>query len=923
MSNLDTRSYAWCNLGALAGDGTSIAADPSSGTGLRKLRGTVNLLGVLRPAPGTIVQLAYSDGQNWLARLPLRLRVLSSFCNPLERDPITSISVGCDLAYFEDRKQPPASLLARYINQDIPEAVWRVAAPAIPASLLVQQILSAIGLTAATQIPLTNYFTLQEFDMTAGYIEELGKLCVSEQYIAYMTADGLVDFAYKAPAITAGPLLTEDHLIDFNPINTGELPGEAVFAKYNSKRLKYSKDSNGEPDEDERKKRDWERDTSSVAAKYTHQWSEYQKTFTGQYEPARDAFGFIIYYFPQGGVIQNPVYEVKTTQREETYNYVQFSATNTQYDDKDRVTVRTSVSTDQWGESRTETRYTYRDAQVGRTINANQTPRTDYGDIILERTVKWSPLAPLKMTLGLQAPYYELLSSGTYQASVREISYDKDKNTGITRTITKSFVAFANTTEGSEVISRLRASQKPWDPVDGLLPIAIRLVPEPQEEKIRTEREFGTQRRPPEAVRTANAYQNAPDVEDYAETTWAIGSATSQTSVELSPPYVSDDRITKEGNTWRTIKSDAGAKALFYAQNENRFLLGYRNGNGIQVLPEMLPLQPLGMIYIRLNGCTAAFLVDSPTWNINAEGVSATCDAVFWGAVDGTVGNSWFPLAPGATALPATAGTTVNQGPKPANAIAIPQGFDFNNPNLSSLFSSLPTGQNPVFPTTITPGAIVPPYYETIELITGAGIGMFADVLDWGTEEPVELIAGAGIGMFGALGNTEELFVGAGIGAFAEASGGDNLAVNWSLLDMYNPNEPGYGPNTWTSQSPSYTSTPTSATMTLFYNVPADNFGLWLVFEAEVTNRTESNFVWFTASDPPPNSGATVVTTINGTERFDENSNPLIQGYSYPTTSDPLTTRVPLQSNADSGTTIPLPAGAMVVTVTVYGGDPY
>jgi hypothetical protein len=351
--------------------------------------------------------------------------------------------------------------------------------------------------------------------------------------------------------------------------------------------------------------------------------------------------------------------------------------------------------------------------------------------------------------------------------------------------------------------------------------------------------------------------------------------------------------------------------------------LGYRNGNGIQVLPEMLPLQPLGMIYIRLNGCTAAFLVDSPTWNINAEGVSATCDAVFWGAVDGTVGNSWFPLAPGATALPATAGTTVNQGPKPANAIAIPQGFDFNNPNLSSLFSSLPTGQNPVFPTTITPGAIVPPYYETIELITGAGIGMFADVLDWGTEEPVELIAGAGIGMFGALGNTEELFVGAGIGAFAEASGGDNLAVNWSLLDMYNPNEPGYGPNTWTSQSPSYTSTPTSATMTLFYNVPADNFGLWLVFEAEVTNRTESNFVWFTASDPPPNSGATVVTTINGTERFDENSNPLIQGYSYPTTSDPLTTRVPLQSNADSGTTIPLPAGAMVVTVTVYGGDPY
>jgi hypothetical protein len=200
---------------------------------------------------------------------------------------------------------------------------------------------------------------------------------------------------------------------------------------------------------------------------------------------------------------------------------------------------------------------------------------------------------------------------------------------------------------------------------------------------------------------------------------------------------------------------------------------------------------------------------------------------------------------------------------------------------------------------------------------------MFADVLDWGTEEPVELIAGAGIGMFGALGNTEELFAGAGIGAFAEAtSGGDNLAVNWSLINIYEPDEP----NTWTSQSPSYTSTPTSATMTLFYNVPADNFGLWLVFEAEVTNRTESNFVWFTAtSGPPANSGATVVTTINGTERFTENNNPLIEGVAFPHPSgyDPLTIGVDLLSNADANTTIPLPAGAMVVTVTVYGGDPY
>ena len=918
MNNLDTRSYAWCNLGQLADDGSSIAADHASGVGLRKLRGTVNLLGVVRPTPGTVVELAYSDGQNWLARLPLRLRVLSSSCNVLQRDPITSVSVGCDLTYFENRKQPPTSLSARDLNQSVPEAIWRVAAPAIPASLLVQQILAAVGLAAAGSIPLTNQMTIQEFDMTAGYIEELGRLCASEQYIAYMTPSGLVDFISKAPAVTTGPLLTEDHLIDFNPINTGDLPGEAVFAKYNSKLLNLPQNPD---DEFEREKRNWEREASSVPAKYTHRWSEYQRFYTGQQEPARDEFGFILYDNNYNTMVTNAVYDVKVSQREETYNYSQNSITTTRYDDKNRVTVRISISTDQWGESRTETYYTYRDDQMGSTRIANQKPRTDYGDIIRERTIEWVPLAPLKMSLGLQAPYYELFTSGTYQSSIKEVTYDKDENTGITKTVTNGFTAFANTTDGSEVMSRLRSSLKPWDSVDSLLSTATRLIPEPQEVRIRTEREFGTQRRPPEAVRTANANQSTPSVEDYAETTWLIGSAASQTTVELSPPYTSDDRIVKEGNNWRVIKSDAGAKALFYAQNENKFLLGYRNGNGIQILPEMLPLEPLGMIHIRLNGCTAAFLADGPTWNISPEGVTATCDALFWGAVDGTVANAWFPLAPNAATLPSATSTTTNQGAQPANAIAIPQGFNFSNPNLSSLFSLLPTSQNPVFPTTITPGVIIPPYHEIIELIAGVGVGAFADTLDWGLEPPTELIAGAGIGAFADLTDIEGLFAGIGIGAFAEESGGteSNLAVNWSLIDIYEPDEP----NMWTSQSPSYTSTPTSATMTLFYNVPANNYGLSLVFKAEVTNRTESNFAWNTAtSGPPADDAATVVTTINGTERFDEYENPLIRGTALPG-DDNFTIEVGLESNAYSGTIVPLPAGAMVVTVTVSGGNPY
>jgi len=75
----------------------------------------------------------------------------------------------------------------------------------------------------------------------------------------------------------------------------------------------------------------------------------------------------------------------------------------------------------------------------------------------------------------------------------------------------------------------------------------------------------------------------------------------------------------------------------------------------------------------------------------------------------------WFPVLPGLQALPGTPTITTNGSPAPANAVAVPAGFNEDNPDLVDLFTNiLPKGQAPVFPRTMGPaaGLIVPPYNE-------------------------------------------------------------------------------------------------------------------------------------------------------------------------------------------------------------------
>ena len=759
---LDARAYAWCNLGPLApGGGSSIAESHVQGAGVITYRGTINLAGIHRPAPGAVVELAYSDGQNWIARLPLRLRVLSSFANPLG-GKTTAVSVGCDLAYFEDRKQPPTSLSTRQANPDTPEVVWRAAAPAIPAAWLVGQILAALGLTAAGACPLTNHYTRQEFDLTAGYVEELGKLAHSEGYAVRMNPAGQVEFINKAPeGLATSVLLTEADLIDLNPINTGDLPGDSVYAKYTSLKLKAPDN----PDENERQKRNWEREvTLGAAGQYIHSWTDYQVTQLPGQRQSRNSRGWLMFEPGFTQPIMESVYETKAVPVREYITYTTNGVTVTEYDTWDRVVYRESVSQGVFGASISRTAFYYKQAAPTTLYLAAGNPKPEeYSDVLREESQEISPLASIKSQVGIQGSY-DSMRQGTFVSSRRFVYYEKNKGAGITLTRTVNLVPYINTPFGSESIARMRNDADERFNAADLINAATRLVEYGSETRIRTEREFGLQVRPSEAERTASANQKAPTVEQESQTTWAMGSATSQTQVELSPPYAPDDRIVASGSTYNVIKSDADQKALHFARTENRLLLGHRNGVGIQVLPEMLPPVPLGLINIRLNGCTAAFRVNGTTWNIDPQGVTATTDALFWGAIDGTVADAWFPLPPGASSLPAPVAASTNANIRPANAINIPSGFNFTNPNLSALFASLPTDAAPVFGRTVTPAVLVKPYHETIGWTAGGGGGAFVSTLPW-APQTVSLTAGSGSGV--AVGQSLRITAGGGAGVFA------------------------------------------------------------------------------------------------------------------------------------------------------------
>lgn len=276
----DGRAVSTCSLGPLI-SAEIAAADSLQENGLVKYKGNAELSGIFRPALGTVVTFTYTmDGETYT--VPKKMRVLSSFANPLTRT--TSVELGCLLTYKADLREPEKidtelankdfSLVAgsttwddypalggayssswgaetensggglgldlTYWNQD-----YKKVGASITAKWAFKYCLEKLGMTSST-IPLTNKFRLQEFDFSAGWVQVMSDLLQSESYIGELDYDEVLQIRSLTTDTATGPILYSTDLIQVNPINVGGVPANAVGVEYSVWKLNSTPD----PDQD-------------------------------------------------------------------------------------------------------------------------------------------------------------------------------------------------------------------------------------------------------------------------------------------------------------------------------------------------------------------------------------------------------------------------------------------------------------------------------------------------------------------------------------------------------------------------------------------------------------------------------------------------------------------------------------------------
>jgi hypothetical protein len=248
-----------------------------------------------------------------------------------------------------------------------------------------------------------------------------------------------------------------------------------------------------------------------------------------------------------------------------------------------------------------------------------------------------------------------------------EIASQQQLNIPVTKTITKTEKAYAYTAYGQQDLAQ-RAQQ--GQTVIGFKDSALQLVEDGVEIRLVSGRESTLQTRPSKqqqiladsAKSTGGVAPTAADenggysVSSKSELELAVGGDTLN-RIELSLPYAPDDTFSRSGTcpdvVYTASPSDAPSKAANFGRAQNRMLLGNRYGMNIQLAPEHLPAAPFAPIMVQLSGLTALYRINGTSWTMSGEGIVASTDAMFWGAVGGT-GTFWFPVAPGITTLPAT-----------------------------------------------------------------------------------------------------------------------------------------------------------------------------------------------------------------------------------------------------------------------------
>ena len=174
-------------------------------------------------------------------------------------------------------------------------------------------------------------------------------------------------------------------------------------------------------------------------------------------------------------------------------------------------------------------------------------------------------------------------------------------------------------------------------------------------------------------------------------------------------PFLPDDVVNDDGTV---SKGGAIKSAANYAEQQNRLLLGHRLGLQVTTALGVLPNKPLKAFHLRNNGISATYRTNGTAWTFDSNSCLVSTDALYWGLAGGDIsGSRWTPVAPGTSALP-TPPADVDNGPQdPVNSLTLVEPVDVSDSAaVTTLIDSLPDDETEVFETELTPVALALPF---------------------------------------------------------------------------------------------------------------------------------------------------------------------------------------------------------------------
>lgn len=672
---LDVRATISCTLGDVIS--ANISDDYLQLNGLIKTQGNCELDGIVTPSVGDIVTFSYT--KNGITQtIPRKLRVLSSFADPYRRT--TTVSLGCKLSYLSNLQEPIKwTMYDDPENASEPESV--IVTMPINASSVMAKCLTELGISA-TQNPLTNKFSVEEFDFGSGYVQVLSDLLVSEGYFGYLNSNEVLVVRSLEEAFSTSPVLAEGDIIEISDINSGELPGESVVVSYSTVRLNQPSKEEGTDDPDEEEFLvNWDYSLDIGFPQYTTMECK---------NPDGNEYSFDWTYSPWSE--ERTEYDAwgRMKQRiRKSYNInADFgmgwfsdycSQCSTYPQNIQNIGGGTYVTTEQ-------TTVSYKIPAVG------TKPQEGYDEVLSEETRVYEPEG--KVHSGLQ--YNLSLGNGVFTqwnsfrgsdiltqltkveyevADVKKTIYPYGSSfTGINsssvrayptnKTSTTQYKSYGYTSRGQTDISKQTEAGRRFTDLKSK---ATAMVNDGSSSRIITGRQIGLQERPStaskilqDAAKTSDA-NNGYSTSGQAEMELVFGSASAQRRIEFSMPYAPDDtfyrtlkEINSDGNpvyNFGSIRSDAAAKANAFGRIQNRLLYGNRYGMNIQTSPDKIPSTPFKPITVRANGLSALYMTNGLNWTMDQNGIIISMDGLFWQPIGGT-GVFWFPTAANVVSLP-------------------------------------------------------------------------------------------------------------------------------------------------------------------------------------------------------------------------------------------------------------------------------